>query len=67
MVFMRILFHKSGKPRGIFRELILMKGGLPHEPFRVWMTGPDYQKLPLAVRFDKLKEDAMNLKTVSAD
>lgn len=53
----RSLFHKSGKPRGVFRNLVLQKDGKPRDLFFYWMTGPEYQALPGAVKFIHQEED----------
>lgn len=50
----RALFHTNGKPRGVFRSLVLHPDGRPHSPFRQWMSSPEYQSLPRAIRPPKV-------------
>jgi hypothetical protein len=49
-VLSKLLFHTSGKPRGVFRKYILRPNGLPRSVFYRWMSGQSYQELPAAVR-----------------
>lgn len=49
-LFRWALFHDSGKPRDEFSDLVLKPDGMLHAMFRAWMTSPDYQRLPAAVR-----------------
>lgn len=49
-VLRKALFHASGRPRGVFRHLVLHADGRPHAPFRAWMTSPEYRSLRGAVR-----------------
>ena len=53
----RALFHKNGKPRGVFRDLVLQKDGKPRDVFSQWMTSPEYQALPRAIRLIHQSDD----------
>lgn len=62
----RSLFHKNGKPRGVFRGLVLQKNGKPRNVFSQWMTSPEYQALPRAIRLIHQSEDHVPYEQMSA-
>ena len=61
----RLLFHKNGKPRGVFRDLVLQKDAKPRDVFSQWMTSPEYQALPRAIRLIHQSENGVPYEQMS--
>ena len=61
----QLLFHKNGKPRGVFHDLVLNSDGKPRGIFSQWMTSPEYQALPRAIRLIHQASDGLPYEQMS--
>jgi SAM-dependent methyltransferase/glycosyltransferase involved in cell wall biosynthesis len=56
----RVLFHNSGKVRGIFRSFVVSENGLLRKPLERWMMSDEYLALPKARRWRKAELSITN-------